>query len=166
MVLVVMGAAGAGKTTIGRHLASELGWTFHDADDFHSPENVAKMSRGLPLDEADRRPWLERLAALIRGCLERGENAVLACSALREDYRSLLAGGSPGVTFVYLRASPDLLAHRLAQREGHYAGPALLDSQLATLEEPRDALAIDAGLPPEEIVRIIRREHGARAPGQ
>lgn len=160
MVVVVMGAAGAGKTTIGRHLASELGWTFHDADDFHPPESVAKMSRGLPLHEADRQPWLERLAALIRGCLERDENAVLACSALREDYRRKLAGGSPDVTFVYLRASPDLLAHRLAHREGHYAGPALLESQLAALEEPRDAITVDAGRSPEEIVREVRRGLG------
>src|SRR5579883_3513106 len=130
MVILVMGVAGAGKTTVGRLLAQRLGFRFADADDLHPPENVARMRAGLPLREEDRAPWLAALRRLIDGWLEHGEDAVLACSALRASHRRQLGAGRPGVRLVFLHAPPALLAARLAARKGHFAGPALLESQL------------------------------------
>ncbi|HWM95401.1 MAG TPA: gluconokinase [Thermoanaerobaculia bacterium] len=151
-----MGVSGSGKTTVGGLLARRLGWPFFDADNFHPPANVEKMRQGVPLTDEDRLPWLERLGELIAGCLSRNENAVLACSALKESYRGALSGGDPRVRFVHLRADPDLLATRLERRTGHFFTRSLLESQLASLEEPEDALVIDASAPPEEIVRNIQ----------
>lgn len=159
-IVVVMGVAGAGKTTVGSRLAAELGWSFQEGDAFHPEENVRKMRAGGPLDDADRHPWLDRLRALIEGFLARGERAVLACSALRASYRRHLAQGLPGVRFVYLAGDPELLAARLARREGHFMKAGMLASQLATLEEPRGALRVDAGDLPEAIVRRIREGLG------
>lgn len=139
LVLVVMGVAGAGKTTVGRAIAARLGWPFHDADDFHSPESVARMRAGLGLTDELRAPWLARLQALAAASLARGESMVLACSALRRRYRDALVpeGAAPGaMRFAYLRVPPPELARRLATRAGHFAPPALLESQLATIEEP------------------------------
>lgn len=150
-----MGVAGSGKSTVGRLLAERLGWPFLDGDDFHPVNNVEKMRRGVPLDEADRLPWLERLGSLAAGLLSRGESAVLACSALRASYRHILSGGDPRVRFVYLRADPALLASRLERRQGHFFAWSLLESQLAALEEPADAVVVDASGPPEEVVRSI-----------
>ena len=159
MVLVVMGVAGSGKTTIGRGLAGELGWEFYDADDFHPPPNVEKMSRGVPLDDADREPWLEALGELVRGCLERGESAVLACSALKESYRRhLLVDGR--VKLVYLRGDYGLVRERLRHRRGHFMKPRMLDSQFAALEEPGPETHFDISAPPEEVVRAIRGRFG------
>ena len=164
-VVVVMGVAGAGKTTVGRALADALGWRFHDADDFHAPESVARMRAGLPLDDARRAPWLAELRALIAATLRAGESAVLACSALRHAYRDALVprdvlGTSGGtVRFVHLRVSPAVLETRLGTRTGHFAPPALLASQLATLEEPdaaEPALALDGERPVPELVATIR----------
>ncbi|MFP5286248.1 MAG: gluconokinase [Thermoanaerobaculia bacterium] len=154
-ILIVMGVAGSGKSTVGRLLAERLGWPFLDGDDFHPPENVEKMRRREPLTDADRPPWLERLRDLAAAFLARGESAVLACSALKESYRRTLAGGDPRVRFVYLRADPDLLASRLETRTGHFFARALLESQLAALEEPAEAVAVDASLPAEAAVREI-----------
>jgi len=152
---LIMGVAGCGKTTVGRALAGRLGWAFYDADDFHSPENVAKMSSGIPLTDQDRAGWLERLHRLIVDCLENHRPAVLACSALKEAYRQTLLRGTEGVCLVYLRAGYDLCRQRLAARTGHYMPVSLLASQFATLEEPSDALVVDAGLSVEEIVEQI-----------
>lgn len=157
-ILIVMGVAGSGKSTVGRLLAERLGWPFLDGDDFHPPGNVEKMRRGEPLADADRLPWLARLRDLAADCLARGESAVLACSALKESYRRILAGGDPRVRFVYLRADPDLLASRLEARTGHFFARALLESQLAALEEPppaSPAFVVDASLPAEAAVREI-----------
>ena len=152
-LIVVMGAAGAGKTTIGTALAQRLGVPFVDADDLHPPANVAKMQRGQALDDADRAPWLAALhRVLVR---HRASGVVLACSALKAAYRSVLFAGLEGVRLVYLRAERDELARRLSARRAHFFSPALLDSQLATLEEPADALIVDASLPVEEIVAGI-----------
>ena len=162
-VVVVMGVAGAGKTTVGRALADSLGWRFMDADDFHAPESVVRMRAGLPLDDAMRAPWLAELRAVIARTLEGGESAVLACSALRHSYRDALvppAAPADAVRFVHLRASPATLAARLGARAGHFAPPALLESQLATLEEPgpgEHALALDGERPVAELVEAIRR---------
>jgi gluconokinase len=162
-----MGPAGAGKTTVGRALADALGWHFYDADDFHDPANVARMRRGEALTDADRAPWLaalrEVLAREIADVARGGQGAVLACSALRKAYREALvpSDAPPGaVRFVYLRASPPTLAARLSTRRGHFAPPALLASQLATLEEPdasEGAVIVNAEQPVDRVVAELRR---------
>ncbi len=157
MVIVVMGVAGSGKTTVGRALAAALGWSFRDADDFHPPANVAKMSTGVPLDDADRAPWLAAIRAHIDAKLAHGENAVVTCSALKEKYRAALAADPARVKFIHLTGSPELLAARIAQRRGHFMKPAMLASQLAALELPRAALTLDVAEPPDQLVGQIRR---------
>jgi gluconokinase len=159
MIIVLMGVTGSGKTTVGKLLAAELGWTYYDADDFHSPANVEKMKRGIPLDDADRRPWLETLRKLIHDCLERSENCILACSALKSSYRDYLLL-SDEVRLVYLRGSYDLIQQRLSDRRDHYMNPKLLRSQFEILEEPQGELAIDVSLPAGEIVKTIRGHFG------
>ena len=161
LVVVLMGVAGVGKTTIGRRLAAALGWEFHDADDFHPPANVAKMRAGVALDEADRAPWLTRLRALVRDVGRRGGRAVLACSALRRAHRARLMVPGVNVRFVHLTADPGLLRARLGARRDHYMPATLLDSQLATLEPPDDAPTIDAAGEPDAIVDAIRRALGS-----
>ena len=156
MVILIMGVAGSGKTTIGQKLAAALGWQFADADNFHSPANIAKMSAGQPLDDADRAPWLAALRAFIDERLARGENAVLACSALKASYRDVLIADPARVRLVHLQGSPDLLQRRLRGRHGHYMAPAMLDSQLATLEPPPHALTLDIAHSPDELVSEIR----------
>jgi gluconokinase len=157
-VIVVMGVAGSGKSTVGKALAGALGWRFVDADDHHSAANVAKMARGEPLDDADRWPWLDELHSLIAGALVNGGGLVLACSALKASYRARLAGAEAGgrVRFVYLAGTPELLRARLAERPGHFMKPGMLDSQLATLEPPADALDVDAALPIPAIIAKVR----------
>ena len=159
MVIVLMGVAGSGKTTIGRGLADELGWKFYDGDDFHPRANVEKMARGLPLDDDDRAPWLESLRDLIRSCLARGESAVLACSALKRSYREYLLIDE-NVELVYLKGDYELIEGRLEGRRGHYMKPKLLDSQFAALEEPERGLTVDISLPPEKIIETIRSRFG------
>jgi len=162
-VIIVMGVAGAGKTLVGSALARALEWTFYDADDFHSPENVAKMRRGIGLTDADRAPWLASLRDMIDRVIRDGRHAVLACSALKETYRQTLTpDDAPNgtVRFVYLDVPADVLQYRLEHRGHHFAPPELLGSQLATLEPPRDAIRVDGTLPPEEIVRVARSALG------
>lgn len=156
VVIILFGVAGAGKTTVGRLLAAELGWRFYDADQLQSPDNIRKMQRGIPLTDEDRRPWLDALGKLIAGWLKRGENAVLACSALKRSYRQALRLGKR-VRFVYLSGDPQMIGARLAKRTGHFMNPVLLQSQFETLEEPEgEALRIDVRSDPDEIVRMIR----------
>jgi gluconokinase len=157
-----MGAAGAGKTTIGRALAAELGWTFVDADNHHPPENVAKMHAGVALTDADRLPWLAALHAVIARALDRREHLILACSGLKARYREALRGGRRPVRLVYLKATEAELQHRLTTRLDHFVGPSLLTSQMATLEEPPadEALTVDATWSPEQILAAIRTEFG------
>lgn len=159
MVIVVMGVAGAGKTTVGKLLAETLGWEFRDADDYHSNANVEKMRNGIPLTDADRAPWLVALGELIRGWVARQQNAVLACSALKVAYRDILQVG-PEVQFVYLEVAPGVLQQRLRERRGHYMTEQMLASQLVALEEPQHALVIDAAGAPEFIVDAIRAKLG------
>jgi len=156
MIIVVIGVTGSGKTTVGRLLARKLGWKYFDADDFHPPANVDKMRSGIALDDGDRQPWLEGLRGLIRESLERGENAVLACSALKEKYRQLLLIDER-VKLVFLKGDFQLIQRRLSERRGHYMNPALLESQFATLEEPNESIEIDISSDTAEIVRTIRR---------
>ena len=155
MVVVLMGVAGAGKTTVGRLLAGELGWKFYDADDFHPPANVEKMRGGVPLTDEDRKPWLEALRSLVASCLERGGRAVLACSALKEEYRERLLVDER-VRVVYLKGDYSLIEERLKNRRGHFMKPGMLDSQFDALEEPRHALQVEVDAPPEEIVETIK----------
>jgi gluconokinase len=142
VIIVVIGVSGSGKTTHGRALANALGWAFADADDFHPPANIAKMSEGRPLDDADRAPWLAALRAEIERHLATDRPLVLACSALRQAYRDALWADRPRMRLVFLDGPRELLASRLAERSGHYMPAALLDSQLATLERPSDAVCI------------------------
>jgi carbohydrate kinase (thermoresistant glucokinase family) len=134
--IVVMGVSGVGKTTVAEVLARRLGWGFIDGDAFHPPSNVAKMRSGTPLTDEDRWPWFERLGAEIDRRRSAAERVVLACSALKRAYRKALIGGHRDVCLVYLQGSRDLIMSRLSERKGHYFPPHLLDSQLATLEEP------------------------------
>ncbi|HNC23154.1 MAG TPA: gluconokinase [Opitutaceae bacterium] len=157
MVVILMGVAGSGKTTIGRQLASELGWEFADADDFHPPANIAKMSAGQPLDDHDRAPWLAALRAHIDAHLASSRGAVVTCSALRDRYRARLQADPRQVRFVYLKGSRELLWSRISSREGHFMKADMLDSQLAMLEEPADALVVDIAPPPAQILATIRR---------
>jgi gluconokinase len=144
-LVVVMGVSGSGKSTVGRRLATELGVPFVDGDDEHTPAAKARMAQGIPLDDAWRAPWLDRLDAILRAHADGG--LVLACSALTRAYRRRLARGVPGVAFIALVAPREVLAERLAARHGHFAGPALLDSQLATLELGDDVITVDATEP-------------------
>jgi len=155
MIVVIMGVAGVGKTTVGRMLAGRLGWTFVDADDLHPAANIAKMARGEPLTDEDREPWLESIVRKLADLVARGESAVLACSALRHAFRERLRSAGNDVRFVYLRAPQDVIASRLRTRANHFFKPDLLQSQLDALEEPADALTVDASQSPESIVARI-----------
>ena len=154
--LIVMGVAGSGKTTVGRALAHALDWPFHDADDYHPQANIDKMAQGVPLDDSDRRPWLERLHKLITSSLQSGDSLVLACSALKESYRAALR--QPGVRFIYLQGSEALIRERLESRQGHYMKPEMLRSQFATLEEPKNALTVSVDASVADILERILSE--------
>ncbi len=158
MVIIVMGVSGSGKTTVGQRLAAALGWRFRDADDFHPPGNIAKMTAGIPLTDEDRAPWLSVLRELLENTLAAGESLVLACSALRRSYRERLTVDAARQRWVYLRAPRELIAERLKARLGHYMPAALLDSQLAALEVPEDALVVEATADPDTLVATLLRE--------
>jgi gluconokinase len=160
MVIVVMGVSGAGKTTIGKMLAAQLGWEFHDADDLHSLANKKKMAQGIALTDADRAPWLASIRELIANSLTRTIDVVLACSALKQSYRDEIIVDPVRVKTVYLKGSPELIASRIAHRTNHFMNKALLGSQFDTLEEPRDAIVVDIAPPPETIVANIRQQLG------
>jgi len=156
MIILVMGVSGSGKTTVGRLLSEDLGWKYFDADDFHSPANVEKMRRGVPLTDADRGPWLESLARLIREKLDAGQPAILACSALKQTYRDKLLIDDR-VRLVYLKGDYQTIGARLRDRGNHYMNPKLLTSQFETLEEPTEALELDVKLLPETLVESIKQ---------
>jgi gluconokinase len=152
MIVVVMGVSGAGKTTLGRRIAERLGCEFIDADDYHPPRNVQKMTAGVPLEDDDRWPWLERLNALLRERADAGRDAVLACSALKEAYRAKLRAGIDDFRLVYLKGSLEQLRARVSERRHRYMPASLLESQLAALEPPGDAITVDASDSPEASV--------------
>jgi gluconokinase len=150
-----MGVSGCGKTTIGKALAMKLGWDFYDADDFHTSENIAKMSSGIPLVDDDRSTWLVSLHTLISTCLKENKHGVMACSALKERYRQMLLTGNKGVLIVYLKGDYDLIWARMAARSGHYMKPEMLKSQFDALDEPTNGLVVDVSLSLDEIVTHI-----------
>lgn len=152
-----MGVAGSGKTTVGLALAAALGWAFEDADDHHDAASLAKMEAGQGLTDADRGPWLDRLADLVRDRAERGPPTVLACSALKGSYRDRLGAARPDVVVVWLDVPREVIAQRLDEREGHAVGPSLLPSQFATLEPPDDALCLDGTAPVPRLVEAVRQ---------
>ena len=150
-----MGVSGSGKTTIGKALATKLGWVFYDADDFHTSDNIAKMRSGIPLDDADRAPWLVSLHSLISTCLKENKPGVLACSALKEQYRQRLLDGNQGLMIVYLKGDYDFIWSRMNIRPGHYMKPEMLKSQFDVLDEPSYGLAVDISQSVDEIVKNI-----------
>jgi len=156
MIVIVMGVVGAGKTTVGKLLASQLGWEFADADDFHPQSNVEKIRHGIALTDADREPWLDRLRQAIVGWIAADKSVVLACSSLKRAYRAILCVG-PQVRFVYLKGNAALIANRLSSRHGHFAGESILASQLADLEEPEKAITIEINDTPDQLVAQIKR---------
>ncbi|HJU28866.1 MAG TPA: gluconokinase, GntK/IdnK-type [Candidatus Binataceae bacterium] len=154
-VVVVMGVAGSGKSTIGRLLAEKLGWEFADADELHSEANCAKMNQGIALSDEDRQPWLEAVRDLIARRVADGRRLVVACSALKQAYRDAIAVEPDAMVWAYLKGERDLIARRLAGRRNHFFDPALLASQFDTLEEPRDAIVEDIGRDPDTIAKSI-----------
>lgn len=156
MIIVVMGVSGSGKSTTGKLLAERLEWEFSDADDFHSLNSKEKMRRGIPLTDADRMPWLERLAEIIEERINGGSQMVLACSALKDSYRTVLdRTNSQEVVFVYLKVDFNTVEKRLAERKHEFMNPELLKSQFETLEEPGAAIVVDARQDPELVVESI-----------
>ena len=153
--MIVMGVSGSGKTSVGRSLAEHLGWDFYDADDFHPPENVAKMANGIPLDDSDRAPWLASLHDLISSSLKEDRPGVLACSALKERYRQQLLEGNEGVQIIYLKGSYDLIWSRMEKRNDHYMKPHMLKSHFYALEEQANALVVDISMSVNDIVQKI-----------
>jgi carbohydrate kinase (thermoresistant glucokinase family) len=160
--LIIMGVSGSGKSTVGEALAKRLGWRFEDGDSFHPPSNVAKMKAGHPLDDADRKPWLEAIAAEIERVAAKRQRVIIACSALKRAYRDILVGGRHDVLIIFLDGSEQLIASRLRQRKGHFMPPGLLASQFEALEEPSTdehvlSVSIDAdvGTIVDEIVRNL-----------
>jgi len=154
---IIMGVSGSGKTSVGKALAKHLGWDFYDADDFHPTENIAKMAKGIPLDDSDRAPWLAALYNLISSCLKADAPGVLACSALKERYRQQLSYGMDGVQVVYLQGTYELIWSRMEKRTDHYMKPHMLKSQFDALEAPTNALAVDISGSVDEIVHVILR---------
>ena len=155
MFWIVMGVSGTGKSTIGKLLSDRTGWGFYDADDFHPPSNIAKMNHGIPLTDSDRVPWLLKLQQLIVKISDKGQHGILACSALKSQYRQILQNDRSDVIFIYLRGNYDCIQSRIQQRTGHFMSSSLLRSQFDTLEEPQNALTIDVSDPPEAIVEEI-----------
>lgn len=157
MIVVLMGVAGSGKSTIGHLLASETGWPFAEGDDYHSAANKAKMHSGIPLTDEDRAPWLKSLHQVLLEWSQKGESGILACSALKESYRKTLKEGVSDLHFVLLEASPEVIEQRLRARANHFMNPDLIASQFATLEIPSDALRVSILDSPQKTVDFIRQ---------
>jgi len=155
---LVMGVSGSGKTTLGFAIAQKYGWDFFDADDFHPPENIAKMAAGIPLSDPDRIPWLAALHDQLSSTLESGRHPVLACSALKDKHRAQLLAGLDGIAILYLKGSYELIWSRMSARRGHYMKPDMLQSQFNALEEPDDAFVLDIAMPPQEMIDTITKK--------
>ena len=169
LVIVLMGVSGCGKSTTGAALSQKLGWTFRDADSFHPPANVEKMSRGVPLTDEDRWPWLAAVAQWIEGRCEAGEHGIVSCSALKRDYRSRIVGSRSDVRLVYLEGDMRLIGRRLRGRKHHFMPASLLESQFATLEAPHAderPVIVSIAMSPRRVVRTIIERLGLEAPPQ
>ncbi len=161
MVIVLMGVSGSGKSTVGKELAGRLGWTYVEGDDFHPPANVEKMHAGMPLTDDDRKPWLAALRERMDLGASRGENIVLACSALKHAYQDYLQQHDPAhIHYVYLEGTEEMIRQRLASRAGHFMNPNLLHSQFEALEPPTHAVRIPIWETPEEAAEEIRQKLG------
>lgn len=150
-----MGVSGSGKTTTGQALARRLGWDFFDADDFHPPENITKMTAGIPLSDSDRTPWLASLHNQLLSTLKAGRHPVLACSALKAKYRAQLLEGIDGIAIIFLKGSYDLIWSRMSARQRHYMKPEMLQSQFDALQEPQEAIVLDVNMPVKDMVDTI-----------
>ncbi len=155
MIYLIMGVSGSGKTTIGKALSHELGYAFYDADDFHPPDNIAKMSQGLPLNDSDRLPWLLVIKSVINEHQQLQKDAIITCSALKQSYRDLLAENTTNLIWIYLQGNYETILKRLQQRSQHFMKENMLISQFKTLEEPANAMFMDVNLPVSEIVKEI-----------
>jgi gluconokinase len=171
VIVLVMGITGSGKTTVGKLLAARLHWEFADADDFHSAANKQKMSQGIALTDADREPWLEAIRARMEQWIAMRQNGVMTCSALKQSYRDFLFSAADQhpddhaeIKLLYLRGTVSLIMERLHSRHGHFAGESLVASQLATLEEPTNAVTVDIDKSPEQIADEAIRRLGIDAP--
>ena len=160
MIVLVMGVSGSGKTTVGERLAAELGWRYVEADDHHSPQNVAKMAAGLPLDDADRAPWLQKINAELVRIEKQGHSAVLGCSALKEAYRRRLAQDVADFRTVFLEGSYELIRERVEARRHRYMPASLLKSQFETLEPPQRAIVVDISGTADQAVAQIKARLG------
>ncbi|MBW4623199.1 MAG: gluconokinase [Cyanosarcina radialis HA8281-LM2] len=154
-ICIIMGVSGSGKSTIGRLLSQRLGWTFYDGDDFHPQANKDKMSNGIPLDDRDRQPWLEKLHDLMAETWRDRDNAIVACSALKAAYREILQGDLESIFWVYLKGDYENIRARMEKRQDHFMKAVMLENQLALLEEPEADLIIDISQSQEDIVRKI-----------
>lgn len=158
VIAVIMGVSGSGKTTVAKLLVDKLGWRFQEGDALHPPENVEKMRGGSPLTDADRLPWLKRIAERIDEWRAAGRSGAVTCSALKRSYRDIVIGDRPDVRLVYLKGSPDLIRRRMARRHGHFMPTTLLDSQFSILQEPspdENPVIVDIGASPQEIADEI-----------
>ena len=153
--LILIGVSGSGKTTIGKKLATCLGWDFYDADDYHPPANIDKMTHGVPLTDDDRAPWLYKLQQLIENNIKENKPGILACSALKKSYRQTLTAGYDGIKIVYLKGDYDLILSRMGNRSGHYMKSNMLESQFNILEEPQNALLVNIDQSIDQIVKFI-----------
>jgi gluconokinase len=160
-----MGVSGCGKSTVAALLAGRLRWPFEEGDSLHPQANVDKMAAGHPLDDDDRRPWLEKVAEWVEGCLDAGHSGIITCSSLKRSYRDVIDRRGGGVEFVYLAGTKELIASRLAARQGHFMPPELLDSQFAILEEPgadEPSIRVEVGPPApiiaDQILEILQLE--------
>ena len=157
MLIIITGVSGVGKTTIGKLLSENMGWTFYEGDDYHTDVNLAKMRNGTPLTDDDRWPWLNALRTKISEIVLHEKDAVLSCSALKESYRMRLGSGLKDIVFVYLRGDYQLVRNRISARVGHFMSADLLVSQYSDLEEPQNGIIVDAALEPMEIINYLKR---------
>lgn len=154
-IIIIMGVAGSGKTTIGKLLAAETSFSFYDGDNFHTGVALSKMSGGTALSDDDRAPWLQAIRDHISRLKQKDEQAIIACSALKKSYRQVLRNGNNNITFIYLKGSRSIIAERIKKRTNHFMPPGLLESQFETLEEPRNAMVVDISKEPAQIIQYI-----------
>ena len=154
MIFIVMGVSGSGKSTVGKAVSKELGWKFYEGDEYHPAENVQKMKTGIPLNDEDRLPWLLSLRKIIGDAIEKKENIIISCSALKKVYRNILQVNNQ-VVFIYLKGNYDFIRERMEKRANHFFKPALLKSQFETLEEPEGAIEIDISVSAESITKEL-----------